>query len=191
MFRGLVQAAAVAATFLGAPVVAAPECSAVPFLDGTRDRHLEMTNGVRLRQEVGALTASARLDRVAQDYACLLAATGHFDHVGPDGSTLSQRAEDGGYDFCAIAENLARGQTDLVEALKGWIDSPGHWRNLIFDEVTELGFGAAYLDPEAEGRKVGALSALFPDAETSSSEESLPHAAQQIVWVQLFGRPCD
>ena len=188
-------------TALAPSRVAAAGCVPLHDLRELRGEHLEMLNRLRKRNEVATLDQSAVLDQVALDYACLLAETGHFDHTGPDGSTLMSRVTAGGYEWCLVAENLAKGQQSLLEAMKGWIKSPGHWKNLKRNGPTEIGFGAAYLPREGTPRGVGvagdrpARGSLTDLAISLGADiEPLPEKPdarpfQPYVWVQVFGKP--
>ena len=166
-------------------------CAALADIKVSRAAHLELLNALRKRQDVGTLVPNIKLDQVAQDYACVLAASGHFDHIGPNGSTLATRAKTGGYQYCILAENIAHGQQNLVEAMKGWITSPGHWKNLKNADVTEIGFGVAYqiLAPGGPAKQKPSLSEFA----SRLNGETLPEKPiwRDYYWVQVFGRPCE
>jgi uncharacterized protein YkwD len=36
-----------------------------------------------------------------------------------------------GYEWKSVSENVAMGQPSIVEVMKAWIESPGHYQNLI------------------------------------------------------------
>ncbi len=165
-------------------------CAPIDGLEQVRRAHLRSLNAIRVRAGLRVLAVDARLDRVAQDFACLLARTGQFDHVGPDGSTLGDRVRAGGYGYCLIAENIARGQRSVDEVLLGWVKSPGHLANIRRPEVIEIGFGVAHA--VVSGAEVGEPAGSL--GELAESLDGRPRAAvapmRALVWVQLFGRPC-
>lgn len=172
----------------------AQNCSAPSDINKYRFEHLGKLNALRKRQNIPIVSNNKTLDQIAQDYACLLAETGHFDHIGPNGSTLAERAREGSYNYCQIAENLAVGQQSVDEALIGWITSNGHWKNLIRETVNETGFGVAYLDNlggafDGEPRNLSELSMSLNGNNNSSEKRSLS-ATRKYVWVQLFGKRC-
>lgn len=169
---------------------AAPDvCGSFNNLPQLRQSHLKMLNLLRKRNNLAALTQESRLNKVAQEYACKLASTGHFAHVGPEGSTIVTRAGDKGYKYCALAENLAKGQRNLREVMIGWVKSPGHLKNLINKDVTEVGFGAAFATgPVRRPEGVYSLSDLARGGPADPDAAPLP-ADGSIVWVQFFGRP--
>ena len=61
-----------------------------------------------------------------------------FSHDGSDGSDVSARVARTGYNWCVVAENIAKGQTGLAEVMKDWSESPGHRSNMLSAEVTEF-----------------------------------------------------
>lgn len=123
---------------------------------------LAAVNRERRRARRGALARDPGLDRAAQERADDMARRRYFGHTAPDGVTFVQVLEAADYDAFSVAENIARGQGTVVEAMDGWMDSPGHRRNLLDGDFTAVGFGVA----------VG----IFDDGPSR-------------VWVQLFARP--
>ena len=61
-----------------------------------------------------------------------------FDHTGSDGSTISMRVDDTGYNWRAVGENIAAGQDTASQAVEGWLNSPGHCRNLMSPDFTDV-----------------------------------------------------
>ncbi len=112
---------------------------------------LQMTNAFRAEQKLAAVKPNPLLAAAAHAYAKVLAAhKGALSHTY-SGTTPATRATTAGYAYCQIAENLAmiydsRGFTALDYAertLAGWKHSPGHRRNLLMPEVTEIGVAVA------------------------------------------------
>lgn len=121
---------------------------------------LSLVNIERARVGVAPLTRSDKLTEAAEDYACVMAAEDFFDHVHPvTGEGPGARAAAVGYEFFAVGENLAGGQTTSAEALDGWMNSPSHRTNMLSPEWRETGIGI---------RRGGSL---------------------RIYWVQEFGKP--
>jgi uncharacterized protein YkwD len=107
------------------------------------------------------LRASALLARAAQTQARDMAQNDFLAHEGSDGSRPSQRAARVGYAWKAIGENVAGGPETAAEVVDGWLASPGHCRNIMDRNFTEMGVGFA----------------------TEERSELL------IYWSQVFGRP--
>lgn len=160
---------------------------AAPVLERHRDQHLAQLNGLRGRNDLSALRSSSELDGVAQTYACLLAATGHFDHVGPDGSTLGRRVAHLTLPLCAFAENLARGQNNVRAALADWVLSEAHRQNLYSPGMSLVGLGVAMRQPsEPDTTRASSLSALAESVAPKRGDG----AGSGYVWVQIFAREC-
>ncbi|WP_035373359.1 CAP domain-containing protein [Pseudoduganella violaceinigra] len=89
------------------------------------------------------LTWNGQLAAAALAHSRDMAQQGYFTHSNPQGQQAAQRAEAQGYRWRQIAENIARGQNSAQEAVAGWIDSPGHCRNLMNPQLGEMGAGLA------------------------------------------------
>ncbi|MEM9435095.1 MAG: CAP domain-containing protein [Pseudomonadota bacterium] len=79
------------------------------------------------------------LSRIAARHATDLARTGRLSHTGSDGSSLGDRALRGGYRYCYVAENVAQGFRDINQVMAGWMQSPGHRRNMLARDAKEFG----------------------------------------------------
>jgi uncharacterized protein YkwD len=99
----------------------------------------QMLNGLRAEQGLGPVTAEPRLEEAAKAHALDMARNGFFSHEGSNGSDSMARVRAQGYDACAVAENIARGQKTLTEVLGDWAKSPGHRANMLNDKVTDYG----------------------------------------------------
>ncbi|KAE9326146.1 hypothetical protein PF008_g16719 [Phytophthora fragariae] len=104
---------------------------------------LERVNLERAVQGLPALCANSKLQASAQRHSDDQAANDFMDHVGSDGSTMSQRVSDAGYDWRGVAENVAAGQVDVTEVMDAWMNSEGHRHNILGD-YTMLGAAYAY-----------------------------------------------
>lgn len=94
-----------------------------------------------LRASVGlrGLELSAPLQAMADAHAADMARRGYFSHQGADGSDIGVRAGRVGYRYCALAENIAKGQRSLDEVMSRWASSAGRRRNMLDRDVTEFG----------------------------------------------------
>lgn len=95
-------------------------------------------NGLRAGSGLPPLAYSAGLEQAAQAHAGDMARKGFFSHTGSGGSSLGTRLKRAGYGWCAAAENIAKGQPGLAEAMASWQASRGHRRNMLSREVTEF-----------------------------------------------------
>ncbi len=65
----------------------------------------------------------------------------YFAHDSPEGEGPSDRAADAGYEFLAVGENIARGRPTPEGVVEGWMESPGHCRNIMRSNYQEIGVG--------------------------------------------------
>lgn len=90
---------------------------------------------------VPPLVYNANIALAAQKHAEDMAKNNYFDHVSLDGRSFFDRINATGYSGEPAAENIASGFPTAQETLTGWLNSPGHCRNVMsrFDH-TGLGF---------------------------------------------------
>ncbi len=109
---------------------------------------IELTNQFRAKYKRGAVKYDPVLSRAAESYARFLARSGKFSHEA-DGRQPADRITKAGYEFCRIGENLASAENSrgfettklATQTVEGWINSPGHRKNMLIDSVTDIGVG--------------------------------------------------
>lgn len=109
--------------------------------DGAEEA-LVATNIQRARGGLLGLTINDRLNAAAQEQADHQAAILEMTHDG--GGGLGERVLRAGYDARVAAENVAVGYPSVGEVMGGWIDSEGHYANIMNPDVTEMGFAVAF-----------------------------------------------
>jgi uncharacterized protein YkwD len=119
------------------------ETAGLRDLGRARAEMLTAVNAERRKAGVPSLTADSRLDHTAQRHAEDMLARNYFAHASPEGETVRERAKEAGYDWRAIGENIAEGQTSVAEVMKTWMNSPGHRHNILDRDFKELGTGLA------------------------------------------------
>jgi len=107
--------------------------------------------GERTLPAAGPLESSARLERAALRHARDLAASGRLGHEGSDRSLPADRVAEAGYEWAAVAENVAAGPATAADVVQLWLESPGHCANLMDARFTETGVAYAF-DPSSGGR---------------------------------------
>ncbi len=108
-----------------------------------------------------ALSWNAELGKAALAHSEDMADKDYFSHQGRDGSQVSDRASRAGYSWQRIGENIAAGQGSAEQVMAGWLASPGHCKNIMNPDFTEM--GAAYA--------------------------TNPQSAATSYWTQVFGTP--
>jgi uncharacterized protein YkwD len=105
----------------------------------------DQTNAVRSTKKLRALKRDAHLDAVAQAHALDMAQQGYFDHHSPQGMDVFDRMESAGCPhWWTGGENIAAGYNTPQIAVKAWMDSPGHRRNVLDGNYEYIGVGAYY-----------------------------------------------
>jgi len=120
-------------------------------VNGYEQKIVEATNAFRAQNGLNPLKPKVQLIVVAQNHARNMARQDKFgdsDRNGHilDGHNFEYRIEASGYSFERAAENVGyqRVRGDPVAAMmEGWKDSPGHRRNMLTPDITEIGVGAA------------------------------------------------
>ena len=95
--------------------------------------------GIASMPVVPQVTWNDQLAVAAAVHANDMVATNIFSHTGSDGLSVADRSLAAGYDWRAVGENIAAGQRDVAEVHQGWLDSPGHCRNIMNSIYTEIG----------------------------------------------------
>jgi uncharacterized protein YkwD len=95
--------------------------------------------GSRSFAPVPPLKLSPVLSRAALAHAKDMSAHKLFEHRGSDGSMPADRVLRAGYDWMAVAENIALGAATAEIVVKGWLDSPGHCVNIMGPQYREMG----------------------------------------------------
>ncbi|MFQ6047833.1 MAG: CAP domain-containing protein [Phycisphaerae bacterium] len=104
------------------------------------ERVVELVNLERTSRGLEPLSVNATLTQIARDYACQMITGGFFAHTNPlTGAGLADRANQYGYGFLKIGENLAAGQQSPEQVMQAWMDSPDHAANILDDEFVEIG----------------------------------------------------
>jgi uncharacterized protein YkwD len=99
---------------------------------------LNLVNDHRLANGAGTLTLAADLNNVACSHAQWMNETGNFSHTGKDGTNPYQRCDRAG--TVCWAENVAYdSQIDVQNIFEMYKNSPGHNKNMINPEYTEIG----------------------------------------------------
>ncbi len=112
---------------------------------------LRLVNDEREKAGVPPVMLDTVLNTSAQNYAEDMAARNFFSHDTPEGATFQQRILSLNYmgqlppctchrDFSA-GENLAKGQRSPEEAMKDWLLSPEHKKNMLEPLYTRIGVG--------------------------------------------------
>ena len=141
MRHPILAAAAVLCGLFGIAVEGQATCVAPANVNDLATQVAAGLNANRQSNALGRLTFNSDLSQAAMSHACDMSANNYVDHRGTDGSNSQDRARKMGYRDCLIAENLAWGYPDPSTIVTGWMNSPGHRRNMLLANVREFGVG--------------------------------------------------
>jgi uncharacterized protein YkwD len=105
-------------------------------------------NTIRRRHGLTALRLSRPLSSAADAHSRAMGTFGFFDHDSRDGTEFWQRVQrfygPAGYKSWSVGENLLWSSGDLsaAAALKLWMGSPGHRKNILTARWREIGLSA-------------------------------------------------
>ncbi|NDD15327.1 MAG: CAP domain-containing protein, partial [Betaproteobacteria bacterium] len=111
---------------------------------------LILTNEARSRPQscgaesfppANALELSNSLTGAAIGHAEDMARLGYFSHSSQDGRQLADRVNATGYSWRTIGENIAKGQRSPKQVVAGWVNSPGHCKNIMNPNFKQIGIG--------------------------------------------------
>lgn len=133
-------AAVLCLSFVGTNAVAA-NCVAPPNVNQLATEIAAGVNQSRRANGEAPLSFNRKLGQAAMVHACDMLANDFFDHRGSDGSSSQVRVQQAGYDDCIVAENIAWGYPRSQQIITGWMNSPGHRRNMLHPRIEEMGIG--------------------------------------------------
>jgi uncharacterized protein YkwD len=117
---------------------------------------LQQLNALRASHHLKPLVLSRSLSTAAGNHNSEMASAGFFSHDSKNGSAFWKRIKrfynSSGYGYWSVGENLlwASPDVDPAGALKMWLDSPEHKKNMLDPQWHEIGIAALHA-PSAGG----------------------------------------
>ena len=117
-----------------------------------QERTLQLVNEARSQprscgtesfEATSALQWNPQLSEAADKHSADMAQHNFFNHSGSDGSSVSTRVSDTGYDWRTVGENIAAGQFSADDAVAGWLSSASHCKNLMNPDFKEMAVSCA------------------------------------------------
>lgn len=102
-----------------------------------------LANQARAQDGDGPLSCDTLMGEVARMHAQDMCDRGYFDHTSQDGRSPFQRMSDHGVSYSTAGENIAWGQQTPSQVHTGWMNSPGHRRNILNGAFGRIGVGYA------------------------------------------------
>jgi uncharacterized protein YkwD len=101
-------------------------------------------NAIRNEHGLAPLRSNPALTDVARQHSRSMGREGFFAHEDPGGDSVADRLRAAGLGYRALGENLARSRNapdPAAAAIRGWMASDGHRRNILREAFTETGVG--------------------------------------------------
>lgn len=101
-----------------------------------------LTNLEREKGGVPPLKSVEILHGIARQHSLDMARQNYFGHENPDGTPFWTRFDRAGYaPWTAEGENIAAGYSTPQSVVNGWMNSPGHRKNILSPDYCEIGVG--------------------------------------------------
>ncbi|MCE1247388.1 MAG: CAP domain-containing protein [Firmicutes bacterium] len=115
-------------------------------LSQMEDRTLKLINEARAEKGLKPLIKEKAAWSAARDHSADMANRDYFSHSSPEGKGVLDRIKNYGFSLVGrcLGENIAMNYNtaDPVEtAVKGWLKSPGHYKNIMDSKFIYTGIG--------------------------------------------------
>ena len=148
---GTAFAVALATLAASAPGASAADRAPTASLSSLESSVLVDINVVRSQHHLARLRLNGALTRAAREHSGQMAAQGYFAHESANGSAFWQRIQvfygSSRSQFWSVGENLLWSSPDIDAggALKLWLASPEHRKNLLSPTWREIGVSAVHV----------------------------------------------
>ncbi|WP_344073882.1 CAP domain-containing protein [Streptomyces crystallinus] len=102
---------------------------------------VDLANAERVKAGCSPFKVDRRLNASAQAHADDMAARNYYEHNSPEGRNAGDRMSAAGYDWHKWGENIHRGPKSPADAMRDWMNSPGHRANLLDCGFKDIGVG--------------------------------------------------
>lgn len=104
---------------------------------------VNLTNRDRVLNNLSELKVNSLLEKAAQMKADDMAARSYFAHNTPEGKTPWYWLELAGYEYLYAGENLAVNFQNSEEVQTAWMNSRGHFLNIVNPKFKEIGIATS------------------------------------------------
>ncbi|MCK8826959.1 CAP domain-containing protein [Natroniella acetigena] len=104
---------------------------------------VELVNVERERKGLEPYQHNQQVSQVARRKSEDMRDNNYFSHQSPTYGSPFDMLEQYNVEFRAAGENIAKGQRSPAQVVRSWMDSPGHRRNILSQEFTDIGVGYA------------------------------------------------
>lgn len=106
-----------------------------------RNEMLKMVNEERTKEGLPALKLYGGVNDTAQEKAIDMANNKKLDHYSEELGYPNQQYYNHNIKVTDWGENIAQGQVSISDAMKSWMNSPGHRANILDGNFTHIGIG--------------------------------------------------
>lgn len=106
----------------------------------------DLANAARVRFGLTPFEWDDAIAATAKKHSVDMAEHGYMAHTNLAGKSPFERMADDGIRYSAAAENVAAGYANAIFVHDGWMNSLGHRNNILSQNTTRLGVGAAFGD---------------------------------------------
>jgi uncharacterized protein YkwD len=110
---------------------------------GLEAQNVVLTNGARSQGGLGELACDDLLTQVARAHSQDMCDRRFFSHTNPNREEPWDRVRAAGGNFGFAGENIAMGYATAERTHTGWMNSPGHRRNILNRSYRRIGVGFA------------------------------------------------
>ncbi|MBT2444060.1 CAP domain-containing protein [Streptomyces sp. ISL-36] len=110
---------------------------------GFVEQIVSLANSERKKAGCRPLRSDSRLRKAAQGHANDMADRDYYAHDTPEGRDGGDRITAAGYRWSTWAENIHRGPKTPKQAMKDWMNSEGHRRNILNCAFKHIGVGVS------------------------------------------------
>ncbi|WP_050183323.1 S-layer homology domain-containing protein [Domibacillus robiginosus] len=112
------------------------------FVPSAIEREIgQLVNEERANQGLAPVTLANDVSFVARTKSKDMHDRGYFDHTSPTYGSPFDMLTDFGLRYSTAGENIASGYVDAEAVMEGWMNSPGHRRNILNPQFKEIGVG--------------------------------------------------
>ncbi|WZL74201.1 SafA/ExsA family spore coat assembly protein [Clostridiaceae bacterium 35-E11] len=104
---------------------------------------VRLVNVERAKAGLQPLKENWELSRVARYKSKDMMERKYFSHTSPTYGSPFEMMKNFGISYAYAGENIAMGQRTPEEVMKGWMNSPGHRKNILSPNFIQIGVGYA------------------------------------------------
>lgn len=104
---------------------------------------IKLVNDERTQRGLAPLKANPDVSGVAREKSRDMRDRNYFSHTSPTYGSPFEMLRQFGISFRSAGENIAAGQRTAKDVVQGWMNSPGHRKNILNSNYTQIGVGYA------------------------------------------------